>query len=127
MLTREQCFALLGSASVGRVALTAGSLPVILPVLYRFADDTVMFPVTGRLLETAARQGHIVCFETDGNGADPASAWSVIVTGRLNVIPAFTHHAVHGRPRDGRGWTASLPAELVSGRGSAQQGRTGSR
>ena len=37
VLTREECLALLATAEIGRIAISARALPVILPV--RFAMD----------------------------------------------------------------------------------------
>lgn len=119
VLTRPQCFALLATGSVGRIALTDHSLPVILPVLYRVAGDAVVFRVTGRLLETAARQGHVVCFEADCNGIDPLRTWSVLLTGRLSIAPSANDLDASSTWRpDDPGWMVSLTAEFVSGRGS---------
>ena len=81
VLDRAECMALLGRASFGRVGLTLGALPTVLPVNYCLAGDEIVIRTgVGSKLD-AALQGAVVAFEVDE--VDPVyhCGWSVVVTG----------------------------------------------
>ena len=86
ILDREQCVRLLRTATLGRIALTAGALPVILPVNFHVVDDTVLIRTgRGTKLDAATRNA-VVAFEVDD--IDPVwhTGWSVVVTGVAREI-----------------------------------------
>jgi hypothetical protein len=79
-LTLEECWALLGSAGVGRVALTVSGVPRIIPVNYAIADDRVYFRTApGTILNDVTLQK--VAFEADAIDPETRSGWSVCVVG----------------------------------------------
>lgn len=81
ILTRHECLRLLGKAAVGRVAITAGALPSILPVSYRLVDDEIVFRTgEGSKLEAATKNA-VVAFEVDDVDLRAREGWSVVVTG----------------------------------------------
>ena len=41
VLDRAECLRLLGTASLGRIGLTSGALPTVLPVNFRLIDDEI--------------------------------------------------------------------------------------
>ena len=85
-LTRAECFELLASAPLGRVAVTDDRGPVVFPVNFVLDRHTVVFRTeTGTKLDAASR-GSRVCFEVDG--ADPAAGtgWSVLVRGDITEV-----------------------------------------
>lgn len=80
--------ALIAASSIGRVGVSIGALPAILPVNYALLDGRIVFRTSPGTKLTAALQEAIVAFEVD-HGADDASAgWSVLVVGRARRIPA---------------------------------------
>ena len=85
-LTRAECFELLASAPLGRVAVADDRGPVVFPVNFVLDRHTVVFRTeTGTKLDAASR-GSRVCFEVDG--ADPAAGtgWSVLVRGDITEV-----------------------------------------
>ena len=80
VLTRDECLRLLGTAVLGRIAVST-SVPTILPVNFHF-DGSRILVRTGRgtKLDAAIRNA-VVAFEVDD--VDPLShaGWSVVVTG----------------------------------------------
>src|SRR5262245_35950498 len=81
VLGREECLILLDRSTVGRVGLSIGALPTVLPVNFRLVDEHVVFRTgVGSKLDAATR-GAVIAFEVDH--VDPVShtGWSVVVTG----------------------------------------------
>ena len=115
-LDRQQCLELLASTVLGRVALSDRALPVVLPVMYRLAPDSVEFEASGRLLPAAANEGQVVCFEADAAGTEQAPGWSVLVIGRLHVVSTGPSSPVALWPAGDGGITVRLPTTIISGR-----------
>lgn len=85
-LGRQDCLELLGAESVGRVALTARALPVVLPVHFALLDgDIVWRSAQGTKLNDASA-GFVVAFEVDRYDTDHKQGWSVMVQGLAHVI-----------------------------------------
>jgi uncharacterized protein len=81
VLGREECLELLGTAALGRIGVSAGALPVVLPVNYCLDGDRIVLRTgPGTKLEAATRNA-VVSFEVDD--IDPLfhAGWSVVVTG----------------------------------------------
>jgi nitroimidazol reductase NimA-like FMN-containing flavoprotein (pyridoxamine 5'-phosphate oxidase superfamily) len=106
VLTRHECFELLGKAYLGRVGASIGALPVILPVHFALAGESVLFrSVRGTKLD-AATSGAVVAFQADGYGPHGDSGWSVLLQG---VATTVTDEAMHQRAdaADIRPWVRS--------------------
>jgi nitroimidazol reductase NimA-like FMN-containing flavoprotein (pyridoxamine 5'-phosphate oxidase superfamily) len=122
-LSREDCWALLRSHRLGRLAIVMEGRPRIFPVNYAVADDTVVFRTApgAKLLHGP---GAAACFEIDDYDQKTAMASSVVVAGvleeitdandersrslrLLSVEPVAPGHRLH--------WLA-LNADQVSGR-----------
>jgi hypothetical protein len=87
-LSRTQCLTALGGQSFGRVAVTQGALPLVLPVNYAMNGPDVVFRARkGGLLDRACRDT-VVAFETDQCDGTSGAGWSVVVVGIANVIAA---------------------------------------
>lgn len=121
VLDEPECRRLLAGRSFGRVALTVGALPVILPVHYALLGDDPIFRTDAGAKLMAASAGHILCLEVDD--ADPVNhtGWSVLVTGPAEVITdpdeLDAARALPLRPWVGRGDVyVRVKAVLVSGR-----------
>jgi uncharacterized protein len=89
----EECRRLLGSEHVGRVALSVGALPTVVPVLYRLVGDRVVFSVEPDDLYDVLSD-NVVAFEVDHLDDETNEGWTVLVVGRARpaldlVVPAF--------------------------------------
>jgi len=83
-LTSDECWQLLRSRELGRIAASAAGMVDIFPVNYAVDGETIMFrtaPGT-KLLELAINDH--VAFEIDDH--DEAEAWSVVVKGRAERV-----------------------------------------
>jgi len=90
--TRE-CFGLLGSVSLGRIAWVHADAPRILPVNHRIINDQVVIRTSvGSELATQA-VGSLVAFEVDNVDFVRLTGWSVVVNGVCRAID-------EGRVRD---------------------------
>ncbi len=77
-LSPAECFRLLASESLGRVALTSGALPVVMPVQYGVFGSCIVIPTApGTTLALATRDA-VISLETDAVEGD--EIWSVLVT-----------------------------------------------
>src|SRR5690242_2358427 len=63
LLTRVECLGLLASRGLGRVSVSMGALPVILPVAYRVAGEAVIIRTTPGTRLDAALANQVVAFE----------------------------------------------------------------
>lgn len=120
VLGREECLRLLGTATLGRIGLSSGALPTVLPVNFRLDSGRVLIR-TGRGSKLdAATQDAVVAFEADDFDPMYHSGWSVVVTGvahevtdpdELAALPPLARWARRG---DGR--VMAISTELVTGR-----------
>lgn len=85
-LTREECLLRLGRGGVGRVAVSVGALPAILPVNYAMVDGDVVFCTGAGTKLEAALKSAVVAFEIDDAEAMSHSGWSVLVVGVARVV-----------------------------------------
>lgn len=120
ILDRSRCLDLLGSVELGRVALSDRALPIIVPVVFWLSGDDIVFRASGGLLATAAREGHIVCFEADSGGSADDD-WSVLVVGGLSLAEPSVDRPAGGEREtpwqlDRPGETVQLATGVMSGR-----------
>jgi nitroimidazol reductase NimA-like FMN-containing flavoprotein (pyridoxamine 5'-phosphate oxidase superfamily)/DNA-binding transcriptional regulator YiaG len=80
-LTAAECFELLSPGGVGRVAFTTTDGPVVLPVNYAMAGQTVIFRTAPDTLLAGYLDGP-AGFEVDRLDEALSQGWSVLVTGR---------------------------------------------
>jgi nitroimidazol reductase NimA-like FMN-containing flavoprotein (pyridoxamine 5'-phosphate oxidase superfamily) len=122
VLERDECLRLLAHRRFGRVGVTEGAVPTILPVNYWCDGASIYVRTTpGTKLDAALRDA-IVAFEVDDVDAFDHAGWSVIVTG---VAREVTDRAELDRLADAPlpRWAPSpdrhvvaIATELVSGR-----------
>ena len=83
-----ECLRLLASVPVGRVGFIADGELVILPVNHVVDGHDVAFR-TAHGSKLAATEGqHLATFEADHYNEQTHSGWSVVVTGRAEVVEA---------------------------------------
>jgi uncharacterized protein len=120
-LTEAECRNLLATRTFGRVGVTSGGLPVILPVRYLYADDAITFR-TGRGTKLrAAESGDVLAFEVDTYDSETSEGWSVLVLGRATVLSTDHDHddlptLDATRAEDRRNHYVRLHCELLTGR-----------
>jgi nitroimidazol reductase NimA-like FMN-containing flavoprotein (pyridoxamine 5'-phosphate oxidase superfamily) len=122
VLGRSACLDLLGSASIGRVALCIDALPVVLPVTFSVHDrDLVICAMGGRRIASAL-DDTVVAFQADGHSQETGLGWSVLVQGAVRVVPDPSSLPVARRPAR-RIWGAAsedqfaaIRTDLVCGR-----------
>ena len=79
---REECLRLLKAHGVGRVGASVRCRPIIYPVNYTLADDSILFLTRSGGDLDAATEGTIVAFEIDSADFTYHEGWSVLVIGR---------------------------------------------
>lgn len=80
-LSRDECFRLLRAEVVGRVAVVIGSQPMIFPVNYTLAGETIVFRTDEGTKLAGMRPTFRVAFEIDGIDPTYHTGWSVLVSG----------------------------------------------
>jgi hypothetical protein len=95
-LTEAECRHLLRSRTFGRVGVTSGGLPVILPVRYYYEGDAITFRTGEGTKLRAARSGDVLAFQVDAFDTETCEGWSVLVLGRASVLT--TEHEDAGLP-----------------------------
>jgi nitroimidazol reductase NimA-like FMN-containing flavoprotein (pyridoxamine 5'-phosphate oxidase superfamily) len=85
VLSREECFRLLGSAEIGRIVFTDRALPAVQPVNFCLdGEDIVIRTAVGTKLAMATRRT-IVAFEADDFDVVTRNGWSVTVIGQARA------------------------------------------
>ena len=79
---REECLRLLKVHGVGRVGASVRCRPIIYPVNYSLADDSILFLTRPGSDLDRATEGTIVAFEIDSANFTYHEGWSVLVIGR---------------------------------------------
>ena len=129
-LDSTECWQLLRTNEVGRLAVSITDHPDIFPVNYVVDRGTVVFRTAEGTKLAAAVLGRAVAFEVDGYDAGSGEAWSVVLKGRASEIqrmhdlfdaaelPLFPWHAAP-KPR----FVRIEPDELTGRRFHVVEGR----
>lgn len=121
ILDDDECWRLLGTAGLGRVAVTIGALPAIFPVNYAVVDHAVVFRTSEGTKLRAALDRAMVAFEVDQGDALYHSGWSVQVVGVAQEIPPDVVNGIGPIPvapwaPGARTHYVQIRPELISGR-----------
>lgn len=81
VLTRHQCLDRLRETPVGRIGLSVGALPVILPIHFTLMGDSILFPTSKGSTLARAATGAVVAFQADAYDDEAAGWWSVLLQG----------------------------------------------
>jgi hypothetical protein len=86
VLGQNDCWALLRSTEVGRLAVAVGDRPDIFPINFVVDHGTVVFRTAEGTKLAAAVVNEAVAFEVDGYDRAAGEAWSVVIKGRAQEI-----------------------------------------
>ncbi len=111
-LTHEECVALLASKSLGRLGLTAGSLPYVLPVRYAVAHGRIYLRTGRGTRMEAATAGAVVVFEVDDFDPLNSSGWTVSAQGLARRAPDA--EVPDDADRVLASWFGSVPAQAFA-------------
>ncbi|MBO0730551.1 MAG: pyridoxamine 5'-phosphate oxidase family protein [Acidimicrobiaceae bacterium] len=92
-LDQGECLALLATVSVGRVGISSGALPAILPVNFILSGHDILFRTVPGIKLHAALTGSVVAFEADQLGSATTESWSVLVRGIAEEVTHPTQRA----------------------------------
>ena len=129
VLARPDCLALLARHALGRVSVSIGALPAILPVTYRLSGEAVVLRTTPGTRFDAAVRNAVVAFEVDDLDEVTGAGWSVMVTGFAEEIvgPELDWAHTLGLPSwadDGGTRFVRIPCAEVTGRRIGGWGRS---
>lgn len=108
-LDRSTCLSLLSSVGVGRLGLSVGALPVIMPVGFRVDGDRIVFSLRAGDGGAGAVNGAVVAFEADDVDPTTGVGWTVLVQGAARLVPDPQGHADHKRGPSSGNDGASAP------------------
>lgn len=97
VLSRDDCLRRLGPTGIGRVAVSFGALPAVLPVNYAVLDGDVVFQTTPGTKLAAATRNAVVAFEVDDIDRLSHMGWSVMVVGPAHEVTDPAELAATGR------------------------------
>ena len=81
LLSRDECLSLLPSSRVGRVGVSIGAIPAILPVNFLPLGDSVLFRTSGASELFRACVGSVVAFEVDDHTDAGLFCWTILMQG----------------------------------------------
>lgn len=85
-LSMDQCWVLLDTEVVGRIALIVDGHPEIFPVNFALERRSIVFRTSGGTKLWAAMTSKPIAFEIDGYDAHEQEAWSVVARGEAELI-----------------------------------------
>jgi nitroimidazol reductase NimA-like FMN-containing flavoprotein (pyridoxamine 5'-phosphate oxidase superfamily) len=85
-LDEEECRRLLGTAVIGRLAFTEGSLPAVQPVHFTLLGGHVVIPTRPGSKVAAATANAVVAFEVDDFDPEEKTGWSVTAVGPSRLL-----------------------------------------
>jgi uncharacterized protein len=85
-LEEAESWRLLGIAPLGRVGLTDGALPAIMPVHFTVRADEVVFASLPDVKLRSAERGDVLVLEVDHFDWETAEGWSVNAVGPARVV-----------------------------------------
>lgn len=88
-LTEQECWRLLDSRSVGRLAVAFGRYPDVFPVNFAVYERTIVLRTEGGSKLAGAVLGPAVAFEVDRVDEITCAGWSVVVKGFAEEVVAI--------------------------------------
>ncbi|GAA2109211.1 hypothetical protein GCM10009841_30330 [Microlunatus panaciterrae] len=96
-LSELECYELLGTTTVGRIAFAAGNGIKVLPVNYRLLGRDIYYRTSRDGTLALALGSDVVAFEVDFHSTVFATGWSVLLNGK--VVPMDDRELEHLDPR----------------------------
>ncbi|SDM42674.1 pyridoxamine 5'-phosphate oxidase family protein [Allokutzneria albata] len=93
ILGAGECFRLLGTAELGRIAYTDEALPAVVPVNFVLHNRCIVFRTGEGGKLTAAVRNAVVAFEADDFDARARTGWSVTAVGYARVVRGSVERA----------------------------------
>jgi hypothetical protein len=126
LLSPCTCLSLLAGGGSGRLALTVGALPTVVPVGFVVTEGGIVVAGPADPWFRSATEGVVVAFEVDHADTETGACWSVVVVGIATALegmsPAEEASLRAGMgpwaAQDGRGLLVIAPG-TVSGRWSS--------
>ncbi|MEO9223711.1 MAG: pyridoxamine 5'-phosphate oxidase family protein [Acidimicrobiales bacterium] len=122
ILDSAECLRLLRTAKLGRVGVSTGDVPTVLPVNFLLDKDRILVRSgRGTKLDAAAREA-LVSFEVDDFDPMTHSGWSVVVMGKASEVTdaeelaALRHAPIPRWAPGGETTIIAISTELISGR-----------
>jgi len=121
MLSEHECLTLAALQPVGRVGITMGALPMVVPVNFCLAGADVVFHTGAGTKLNAAVRGAVVAFEVDDFDPIGHRGWSVLMIGtarELSIDELSTLGPLPVRPwaHGLRNHVVRIQTEFMSGR-----------
>lgn len=86
ILTETECFALIQTMPIGRVVYSEWALPVIVAVNFALDGMDIVVRTQRRSRLATQAPGNVVAFEVDDIDIATRSGWSVVMTGRFQLV-----------------------------------------
>jgi uncharacterized protein len=122
VLDRRECLRLLRTARLGRIGVSSGALPSVLPINFRLVGDQVVFRTSPGTKLDAATRNAVVAFEVDDMRAMEHDGWSVMVTGVAREVTdpveleSIRPETIPHWAPEGGGRVVAISTDLVTGR-----------
>ncbi len=110
VLGTAECLRLLETSTIGRIGISSGALPVILPINYRVDGHRILFRTSAGTKLDAATRNAVVAFEVDHIDPIYHSGWSVVVTGVAADVDGAPDEDLWATPR----WAPGAEDRLVA-------------
>ncbi len=85
VLSRAECEGLLASTHVGRVSLTVGALPVVVPVNYQYLGGDIIIGMRDGPVRRAFARPNVIGLGVD-NATSTDADWAVLAIGRASEV-----------------------------------------
>lgn len=122
ILDPQDCWRLLGEASVGRLAVTVNGHPDVFPVNYKVDGESLVFRTGSGTKQEALDADPVIAFEVDRVSAEFGLAWSIVVKGQAEKT-AFSNQSLDALGRalfpwqgTGKDYLIRIVPESMTGR-----------
>lgn len=86
IIEEAECWELLATRSVGRLAVSVMNRPDIFPINYRVTDGTVLLRTAAGMKLAAATLGTAIAFEVDELDEQTRHGWSIVIHGTAHEV-----------------------------------------